>query len=289
MNFEPSHPATKVLSNKQWRVSSLEGLLSEFEKIDRDSRAKNKLIFYRGHKDKRWLLDSTFVRSYKTTLFGIEPFLNLTDRIRNSVEFHNSVLNLYLLKFGVLTRPSNELEENAQEHDLDSWFEFMKRIQQYPEEDGFFLKGTNLIDWSQSSDVALYFANESRTGEGAIFICDASATGKTLQTLQVGAILDLMSEKGRAGQPLGVPLIFHPKKQIANPRPENQHAVYFAQLDLRYDLQYMWDMYETENGDDTVCLKIILSSDTIQEITDHLKNNNINESYIYPDRQSGIV
>lgn len=284
MNFEPSHPTTEVLSNKRWRISSLEGLLCELKKIERCSTEQDKLIFYRGHKDKKWLLDSTFVRSYKTTLFGIDPCLNLTDRIRDSVEFHNSVLNLYLLKFGVLTRPSDELEENAQEHDLDSWFEFMKRIQQYPEEDGFFLKGTNLIDWSLSSDVALYFANETRKGEGAIFVCDASATGKTLQTLKVGAILNLMSEKGSTGQPLGVPLIFHPKKQIANSRPQNQDAVYFAQLDLRYDLQYMWDMFELENGGDTVCLKIILSSDTIQEIAQYLKINNIDESYIYPDR-----
>lgn len=286
MNFEPSHPATKVLSNNRWKISSLEGLLSELVKIEKDSKRQNKLIFYRGHKDKKWLLDSTFVRSYKATLFGIDPFLHLTDRIRSSVEFHNAILNLYLLKFGVLTRPSDELEDHAQKHDLDSWFEFMKRIQQYPEEDGFFLKGTNLIDWSLSSDVALYFANESRSGEGAIFVCDASATGKTLQSLKVGAILDLMSQKGTEGQPLGIPLIFHPKKQIANQRPQNQHAVYFAQLDLRYDLQHMWDMYETENEGDTICLKITLASDTVQEIADYLKSKNIDEAYIYPDRQS---
>lgn len=289
MDYKPSHQDTKVISNKEWRISSLNCLLSELKNIEQDSIEQNRLIFYRGQKDKRWLLDSTFVRSYKTTLFGIEPYLTLTDKIRNSVEFYNSVLNLYLLKFGILCRPSDELEVKAEESDLDSWFEFMKRIQQYPDEDGFFLQGTNLIDWSRSSDVALYFANENRATEAALFVCDASATGKTLQKIKVRKILDLMSDNGTDGQSLGVPLIFYPEKQLTNLRPDNQQAVYFSQMDLRYDLQHMWDIYENENGGDTVCLKIILSRETIQEIKEHLKIMNITEAFIYPDRQSGKV
>jgi hypothetical protein len=107
---------------------------------------------------------------------------------------------LFLLKYGVLVRPSEELESVASQNDLDSWFELMMKYQQYPEEDNFFLKGTNIIDWSQSSDVALYFANKNRKGEGAISICDATATGKTLQTKPMGAILDKMNELGRFRQ-----------------------------------------------------------------------------------------
>jgi len=66
------------------------------------------------------------------------------------------------MNFGVLYEPSSELYTESVKLQLDPWFEFMKRTQQYPEDDGFFLKGTNLIDWSLSSD-------------GALFICDATA------------------------------------------------------------------------------------------------------------------
>lgn len=283
MIFKPVNPTTEVAYDNVWKINSIEGLLSELSEIEKNSSKLKKLVLYRGHRDKRWLLDSTFVRSYKTTLFGIEPFQRLTQRITGSAEFHSAILNLYLLKFGVLTRPSDELEANAAKHNLDSWFEFMKRVQQYPEEDGFFLKGTNLIDWSQSSKVALCFANENRTSDGAIFICDASATGKTLQKLKLGAILDKMKVVGNSGQPLGVPLLFHPHIQVANQRPKNQQAVYFAQMDLRYDLQYIWRFFEKEQGSESICLKIVLPSNTVQEIDSYLKDEKIDSSYLFPD------
>ncbi len=283
MNFTPTNVTTEIISKHVWKVNSIDGLLSELSSIEKSSLDQDKLIIYRGHRDERWLLDSTFVRSFKTTLFGIEPFKRLNNRITDSAEFHPAILNLYLLKFGVLTRPSDDLESSAKEHGLDSWFEWMKRLQQYPGEDGFFLKGSNLIDWSQSTNVALYFANENRTSDGALFICDASATGKTLQRIKLGAILDKMKIVGNSGQSLGVPLLFHPDKQIANKRSDNQQAVYFAQMDLGYDLQYMWDLYEKENSSDPICLKIILPSSTIKAIESYLKDEKIDSKYIYSD------
>jgi len=38
-----------------------------------------------------------------------------------------SILNLYLLKFGVLVRPSDELESIAVQNKVDAWFELMKK------------------------------------------------------------------------------------------------------------------------------------------------------------------
>ena len=261
----------------------MEGLLAELSQISGTGKANNRLLLYRGHRDKRWLLDSTFVRSFKTTLFGIESHQRLSKRITESAELHPAVLNLFLLKFGVLTRPSDELEAIAIEHDLDAWFEFMKRVQQYPDEDGFFLKGTNLVDWSQSSDVALYFANENRTGDGALFVCDATATGKTLQKIPLGAVLDKMNAIGNSGKALGVPLLFHPGKQIANQRPKNQQAVYFAQMDLRYDLQQIWELYEREQKAEPTYIKIILPAGIIDEINSYLMEKRIDSKFIYPD------
>ena len=228
------------------------------------------------------MLDSTFVRSFKMAFFGVQPAVKLSKRIVESSEFHSALLNLYLLKFGVLVRPSDELESATVQHDVDAWFELMKRIQQYPEEDGFFLKGTNLLDWTQSPDVALYFANYNRDGEGAIYICDTTATGKTLQVIPVGEILDRMSAHGKAGKPLGAPLLFSPAKQIKSQRARNQQAAYFAQMDLRYDLETIWRLREEELENETIIIKLVLPAGSEAATREYLAEKNISSAFIFP-------
>jgi hypothetical protein len=203
----------------------------------------------------------------------------------NSAEFHPAILNLFLLKFGVLARPSDELEAVARQHDVDAWFEFMKRLQQYPEmEDSFFfLKGTNLLDWTRSPDIALYFANENRQSTGAIYICDATATGKSLQILPLGSILDKMSELGKASLPLGAPLLFSPPKQILNHRAKNQQAVYFAQMDLRYDMEYIWRRREAELAGETISIKLVLPGGSEEAASEYLATKEITRDFVYPD------
>ncbi len=286
MNIEPKHTTTQKISDSVWKVSSLEGLLEELSQISDYGVNTNSLMLFRGHKDREWLIDSTFVRSFKTTLFGIQPHERLTSRITESKELHLSILNLFLLKFGVLCRPSQELEDKSVELELDSWFEFMKRTQQYPEEDGFFLKGTNLIDWSLSSDVAMYFANDERNCDGALFICDATATGNTHQKVMFGEILELMDQKGNGGSKLGIPLLIQPPKHIANPRPQNQEVVYFAQMDMRYDLEATWQQYSRENGGNRIILKIIMPLKLTSEICAYLSDKGIDQKYIYPDQRA---
>jgi len=284
MNIEPKHTTTQKISDSVWKVSSLEGLLEELSQISDYGVKTDSLMLFRGHKDKKWFIDSTFVRSFKTTLFGILPHERLTSRITESKELHLSILNLFLLKFGVLCRPSKELEDKSVELELDSWFEFMKRTQQYPEEDGFFLKGTNLIDWSLSGDVAMFFANDERDCDGALFICDATATGSTHQKVPFGEILELMDKKGNGGSKLGIPLLIQPPKHIANPRPQNQEVVYFAQMDMRYDLEAIWQQYSRENGGKRIILKIIMPLNLTSEICAYLSDKGIDQKYIYPDQ-----
>lgn len=291
MKIVPSLSNTVVSTDaKEWIPSSLEGFFQELNYIVDSCKTQKSLALFRGHRSRDWLLDSTFARSFKTTLFGVPAETRLSKRIVESAEFHPAILNLFLLKFGVLARPSEELEEAARQHNLDAWFEFMKRVQQHPEEeDGFFfLKGTNLLDWTTSPDVALYFANEERNSDGAIYVCDATATGKTLQILALGAILDKMSELGKSNIPLGAPLLFSPPNQILNRQAKNQQAVYFAQMDLRYDMGFIWRLREAELEGETISIKLILPAGTEAAASEYLAKKGITSAFIYPDSESDV-
>jgi len=281
------HLATTIVhpQTREWIPDSFESFLHELHHLEKSCHDAKALALFRGHSEKQWLLDSTFVRSFKTTLFGVRPHEKLSRRIVESAECHLAILNLYLLKFGVLTHPSDELEAAAREHSLDPWFEWMKRLQQYPEEDGFFLKGTNLLDWTQSADVALYFANENRVGAGAVYICDATATGKTLQVVPVARILSKMREIGNSGVALGVPLLFCPPRQLFNPRPKNQQVVYFAQMDLRCDLETIWRLREAELESETIVFKLILPAGSESITRKYLDDKGLNHAFMFPDER----
>lgn len=199
---------------------------------------------------------------------------------------HRALLNLFLLKFGTLVHPSKELSALEALRGIDPWFELMRRIQQHPDEmqDGpFLIRGTNIIDWTKSSDIALYFANDSRNGDGAVYICDATATGKTLQIIQVGEIIDKMNKDGNEGKALGVPLMFHPARQILNQRAKNQQAIYFAQMELRVDLETIWREQEKMLANETIVLKLVLPSGTEVEAKGHLSGKGITAEFLYPN------
>jgi len=174
----------------EWLPQSFTDFVEEVTHIEEHVRELDHLIFYRGHRDRKWLLDSTFVRSCKNFVFGIEAWQKIRfDEFRMSENHQQILLNLFFFKFDFVARPSNELFELEKKYEIDPWFEFMKRLQQYPEDDPTHLKGTSILDWTQNPDVAIYFANECRGGEGALWILDATATGKTLQIIKVEEIL----------------------------------------------------------------------------------------------------
>lgn len=51
---------------------------------------------------REWLLDSTFVRSLKMNLFGIQESESFSKKLIQSSNFHACLLKIYFLKFGVL-------------------------------------------------------------------------------------------------------------------------------------------------------------------------------------------
>jgi len=246
------------------------------------------IALFRGHREKKWLLDSTFVRYVKEKILDINPVERIKKEYRFSIEFQRVMGGLFLYKFGTRTVPHIDLFNLADKHGIDPWFEWMKRIQQYPKEDLGTLGGSFLIDWTQNEDVAIFFANESRDHEmeGSVWIADITATGKVLhQDITVEEILEKFQNAIHGDIALGLPLVFYPRKQIKCERANNQDAVYIAQMDLRNDLAEIWRKKEMElNYGETVFLKLNFPKDSIKQCDEWLLDRKITESFIYPDK-----
>ena len=119
-------------------------------------------------------------------------------------------------------------------------------------------------------------------GDGAVWICDAVATGKTLQTKKLGEILSLMSSGEFLDGNKTFPLLFHPPKQTFQPRSINQVPVYIAQMDFRYDLADVWASYESKNRK-RVFIKLILSEYLKNSAGKYLESQGVTEDSVYPE------
>jgi hypothetical protein len=267
----------------EWIPRSFEDFLEEANHVEMHCNALEHLVLYRGHRERKWVLDSTFVRSCKKYVFGIETWQRIRfDEFRMSTKHQQILLNLFFFKFDFVARPSQELENLEQTHEIDAWFEFMKRLQQYPEEDTSHLKGSFVLDWTRNLDIAIYFANESRNGEGALWLADVAATGKTLQVIKVSEILQKMADAGSRDESLGAPLIFHPKKQLAQKRAANQVPIYIAQMDLRVDLSEVWNNLQSQNNE-RILVKIVLPAGTEEKCARYLHEKGLTRRFIFPD------
>ena len=276
----------------EWIPRNFEDFLKELDHIT--NSCKGNCPLFRGHADSRWLLESSFVRVCKKLLLDIEPHIRPSKEIRKSVEYHQALFGLLLLKYDVLVRPSIELR-NLETNGIDAMFEMMKRFQQYPEEDMGTLKGTFFLDWSQKKDVGIFFANfdsndhyiKNRKTDGALFICDKTATKKCLMRqddapIKVEEIIDKMIEAQGKGEAPGCPLLFYPPKQILCHRANNQDAIYWAQMDLRYDLEDIWKLQEKDNDDEQYkFIKMILPYESQKECAEYLIAKEITHSYLF--------
>ncbi|SFM86862.1 FRG domain-containing protein [Nitrosomonas communis] len=289
MIVNPSRPDTRVIADgTEWVPTSFEGFLHELHHVTNTCQEQDSLVLFRGHRERKWLLESTFARSFKSILLQNSPEQK---SLKQMVRFHGLhwvAHDLLLKKYEKLVQPSTGLIAAENEHGIDAYFELMKRIQQYPDEPDHphFLKGTNFLDWTLSLDVALYFANEEKNGDGAIFICDATAAGPTLQKLPLLEVLKKMREQLDAGQSRGGPLLFNPPKQILNHRAKNQQAVYFAQMNLLFDLNYIWKIRENDQPGNKICIKLVLPAGSEAKASKYLEEKGVNHDYIYPDKKA---
>ncbi len=267
------------------------------KELDHIADASGDALVFRGHADERWLLESTFVRSCKKAFLGLEPQIRPRPSIRNSRQYLEAILAALLLKYYVVDPPSAELKERERLEGVDPLFELMKNRQQYPANDKSALKGTFFLDWTRDRDVALFFANcrandrsaTPRQTNGAVFICDSEVTGRTMMrrgenAIKVEEIIELMLQALSEGEASGCPLLFHPHVQTPMARPERQKPVYWAQMDLRYDLEHIWALQEERQcSGNRIYLKLVLPYAARQEAEDYLLERGITHSYLFPD------
>ncbi len=280
INPKPICNGTIIDSDKHvWIPRSFADFLFELKNLINSCSGTSPLPLFRGHAERSWLLESTIARSCKHFILGLDPFSKIDKHIQNSIDYHRVVLNVLLLKYGVIIRPDNENDPQ-----IDSWYEKMRELQQYPERDLHHFKGTFFLDWSKSADISLFFANLNRKGDGSLWICDAVATGKTLQIKPVGEILDLMNKRCNKKKPdaPGCPLIFDPPMKIPDNRAIRQQAIYIAQMDLRFDLASIWIEQEIDNPGEQIIAKLILPNGTQEESNTYLRSKGITNNWLFP-------
>ena len=282
----PLSATTKVFSAPTqwtWKPDSFENCLRELEHAAAVFSRSNHAVFYRGQRDRSWLIESTLARNLKHSWFRTPTGHQFTERAQNSFELHRLLVSAVLWKFGHAIGPNPELLAlEKQDQEIDSWFELMKRLQQHPEKEKDWegLPGTPLVDWSQSADVGLFFANRHRTSSqsGAIFIVDATAIGKIQMTIKVAEILRILENNLHDRAP-GLPLLFCPSRQTKMLRATRQSARYFMHMDLRYDLSQIWRIHEQNIGK-RVLLKLILPTGTDETIASYLHQKGLDESFV---------
>lgn len=275
----------------EWIPANFQSFVQELNHIASHCKEINHLALYRGHCQTDWLLDCTFARHVKEYILGIHPTIILLRDYRLSTSYQRLMGELFLYKFGTSTAPHIDLLNISEDNGLDPWFEYMKRIQQYPDEDNIgSLRGSFLIDWSQRLEIAAYFANDNRPddSDGVIFIADISAMGPVLhQDIKVLDILRIFEEALHHDKPMGLPLVFSPRKQIACERANNQDAIYIAQMDLRCDLTEVWRRLENERqNNEAVLLKLILPRGSVGECSEWLETAGINKAFVFPDNHN---
>lgn len=264
----------------EWLPVDFKSFLTELEHIIASCVGHKPKPFFRGHADSTWLLDSTFVRNL---IRALELKLNqrLSQELRRSTIFNIAIKKLLLMKFGIECKPHQELLDIEKKENVDPWFEFLKNLQQELNTDrSVLLKGTFFIDWTLSSDIGLFFANENRIKDGSLWIYDYLEKG-TRYDNPTHHLIDLMRSPKFFEDKIYEPYILYPRIQIVQECANNQDSIYIAQLDYRYDLADIWVNQESRLNNRQLFINLILPDGTQGDCAQYLQSKGITRQFIY--------
>lgn len=267
-----------------WTPSSDSSVLSELAGFADREREQGRVILFRGQSQFDWVLDSKFVRDVKMKLFGFKAGEFPTRRAASDRFFAATLHSAFHFKFGCLGQPSQEvLAEEARDGRLDSWFEWMRVVQQFPDHDHRVLTGTFLLDWSLSPYVALWFSCEDPTRDGAVYVWEATKSGAVHTTRKVREHLDEMERHDwRDGPPNGRPIIFCPTLQSRQERANRQKARYVAQMDFRWPLESAWKEASKTSGV-RLYTKIKIRKGMKESLLVSLEQHGITRKQLFPE------
>ena len=94
-----------------------------------------------------------------------------------------------------------------------------------------------------------------------------------------------MIEAQQNDRAFGWPLLFYPPYQIFCQRTNNQDSIYWAQMDLRYDLENMWKLQEEDADEEQyIFIKLIIPYESQKECAEYLINKKITHSYLFAEQ-----
>lgn len=173
---------------------------------------------------------------------------------------------------------------------LDTKFEFLRNIQQNPDLDRE-PYGTNFIDFTKDPKIALFFGNNERSEneEGVLYVVIQKNIGKSWLKTSLDEAMQEFRKTVLSNQEYSyLPILINPKNQINNAldqKPILQRAIYFCQMDFRYDLELAWQAlhYHTNKQ---VYFKIILPKYSNKEISEFLDGEGITKKFVFYQDQS---
>lgn len=293
MRRSPKNPETKAVGPRGniWRPESLEALLDEIQSLVAEAEDADRFLLWRGQASAKWLLESKFFRNVKQKVLGFESGQSPTKHALASPWYSRALRSLLLWKFGTMSGPSVELRElERKKPGIDAWFEYLRRVQQYQEEDvvtsSNCLCGANLLDFSRSFEAALWFALEENEAdmEPALYVYDPTEAGPVLSTSKIETMLVQLGTDPEPESAPHQPMIFSPVMQIANDRVKAQEAIYVAQMAPEHSLEGVWVQREDSvEGGGRIFIKFVLNKDLKEQVRNWLAANSVTYESIYPD------
>ena len=105
---------------------------------------------------------------------------------------------------------------------------------------------------------------------------------ETGESIRMEEVIDKMAEALNENKGAGCPLLFYPPVQDLIPRANNQDVVYWAQVDLRYDLEYIWKLQENDADEEQyIFIKLILPLESQKECAKYLISQQITHNYLF--------